>query len=173
MTYCHWWIHRSSTLLTHWYIGVANVRPDDVLERPFHSSGTFYSAESKLVLISKYIKTIDQVFRGNKNNNHKSHTYRFFDSIIFNTFVQSKWWKLSLISWNLADMMFMLKNNEHLEWLNVFHFSHSVATKGATLACSSPYDFDLIYTKVIWGRRGCDRMEDEFTAICEIIVYIH
>jgi hypothetical protein len=56
---------------------VANVRPNDVLERPYHSSGTFYSAESKLVLISKYIKTIDEVFRGNKNNNHKSHTYRF------------------------------------------------------------------------------------------------
>jgi hypothetical protein len=66
------------------------------------------------------------------NNNHQSHTYRFFDSIIFNTFVQSKWWKLSLISWNLADMMFMLKNNEHLEWLKVFHFPHSVATKSAT-----------------------------------------
>jgi hypothetical protein len=46
--------------------------PNDVLEMAFHSSGTFYSAESKLVLISKYIKTIDQVFRGNKNNNHQS-----------------------------------------------------------------------------------------------------
>jgi hypothetical protein len=57
-----------------------------VLEKSFHSSATFYSAESKLVLISKYIKTIDQVFRGSKNNNHKSHTYRLFDSIIFNTF---------------------------------------------------------------------------------------
>jgi hypothetical protein len=86
MTYCHWWIHRSSKLLTHWYIGVANVRLKDVLEKSFHSSATFYSAESKLVLISKYIKTIDQVFRGSKNNNHKSHTYRLFDSIIFNTF---------------------------------------------------------------------------------------
>jgi len=45
-----------------------------------------------------------------------------------------------------------------------------VATKGATLACSSPYDFDLIYTKAIWGRRGCDRMEDEFTTTCAISV---
>jgi hypothetical protein len=63
----------------------------------------------------------------------ESHTYRLFDSIIFNTFFSIKWWKLSLFSWNLADMMFMLKNNENLEWLKVFHFPHSVATKRATL----------------------------------------
>jgi hypothetical protein len=45
----------------------------------------FYRVESKLVLISKYNKAIDKVFKGKKINNHKwlSHTYRFFDSIIF------------------------------------------------------------------------------------------
>ena len=45
----------------------------------------FYRVESKLVLISKYNKTIDKAFRGKKNNNHKwlSHTYRIFDSINF------------------------------------------------------------------------------------------
>ena len=57
--------------------------------------------------------------------------------------------------------------------IKVLHFPHSVATKSATLACSNPYDLDLIYTKAIWGRRGCDRMEDEFTTICAISVYIH
>ena len=31
----------------------------------------FYSVESKLVLISKYNKTIDKVFRGKNINNHK------------------------------------------------------------------------------------------------------
>ena len=45
----------------------------------------FYRVESKLVLTSKYNKTIDKVFRGKIANNHTwlSHTYRFFDSIIF------------------------------------------------------------------------------------------
>jgi hypothetical protein len=45
----------------------------------------FYRVESKLVLISKYNKTIDKVVRGKQINNHKwlSHMYRFFDSIIF------------------------------------------------------------------------------------------
>ena len=55
----------------------------------------------------------------------------------------------------------------------MFHFPHSVANKSATLACSTPYDFDLIYTKAIWGRRGCDRMEEEFTITCAISVYIY
>ena len=70
-------------------------------------------------------------------------------------------------------MMFMLTNNENLECSKVFHFPHSVATKRATLACSSPYDFDLIYPKATWGRRGCDLMEDQFTTTCVISVYIH
>ena len=45
----------------------------------------FYRVERKLVLISKYNKTIDKVFRGKQINNHKwlSQTYRFFDRIIF------------------------------------------------------------------------------------------
>ena len=45
----------------------------------------FYRVESKLVLISKYNKTIDKIFRGKKCDNHKwlSHTYFIFDSIIF------------------------------------------------------------------------------------------
>jgi hypothetical protein len=35
------------------------------------------------------------------------------------------------------------------------------------------YDFDLIYPKATWGRRGCDRMEDQFTTTCVISIYIH
>ena len=61
-----------------------------------------------------------------------------FDSIILNTFFQSKWWRLSMISWNLVDMTLVLNNNQNMEWLKAFHLSPSVATKSGALACSSP-----------------------------------
>jgi hypothetical protein len=34
----------------------------------------------------------------------------FLTALSLNIFFQSKWWKLSLISWNLVSMMFVFKN---------------------------------------------------------------
>ena len=53
----------------------------------------FYRVESKLVLISKYNKTIDKDFRGEKKiiiSDCSIYTYRFFDSIIFKYFFSIK-----------------------------------------------------------------------------------
>jgi hypothetical protein len=76
----------------------------------------FYCVESKLFLISKYNKTIDKVFRGKKiliiiSNCPIYICTDFLTALSLNAFFQSKWWKLSLISENLVDMMFVFKNN--------------------------------------------------------------
>ena len=97
-----------------------------------------YSVKSKLFLISKYNKTIDKVFRGNFFlliiiNDCPIHR-DFLTALSLNTFFQSKWRKLSMISWNLVDMTLVLNNNQNMEWLKALHLSPSVATKSATYA---------------------------------------
>jgi hypothetical protein len=56
----------------------------------------------------------------------------FLTALSLNTFVQSKWRKLSMISWNLVDMKLVLSNNQNMEWLKALHLSPLVATKSAT-----------------------------------------
>ena len=60
----------------------------------------------------------------------------FLTALSLNTFFPSKWWKLSLFSWNLVDMMLKFKQSENA-WplLMSYHCCHA----NCMLLCLSSY----------------------------------